>query len=53
MEIQWTNVSSYIYFYDYTAFMYLGKLVEMNTTGNIFTNPNKQQTEDYITGRYG
>lgn len=38
---------------DYTAFMYLGKLVEFGATDQIFTNPGKRQTEDYITGRYG
>jgi phosphate transport system ATP-binding protein len=38
---------------DYTAFMYLGDLVEFGDTNTLFTNPEKQQTEDYITGRYG
>jgi phosphate transport system ATP-binding protein len=38
---------------DYTAFMYLGEVVEFNNTNQIFTNPAKKQTEDYITGRYG
>jgi phosphate transport system ATP-binding protein len=38
---------------DYTAFMYLGELIEHGTTTQIFTNPHKQQTEDYITGRFG
>jgi phosphate transport system ATP-binding protein len=38
---------------DYTAFMYLGELIEFADTNTIFTNPKKQQTEDYITGRYG
>jgi len=38
---------------DYTAFMYLGELVEYDSTDNIFTNPAKKQTEDYITGRFG
>ncbi|MDR0533486.1 MAG: phosphate ABC transporter ATP-binding protein PstB [Verrucomicrobiales bacterium] len=38
---------------DFTAFMYLGKLVEFDRTEKIFTNPDKQQTEDYITGRFG
>lgn len=38
---------------DYTAFMYLGDLVEFGDTNTIFTNPGKKQTEDYITGRYG
>ena len=38
---------------DYTAFMYLGDLVEFGETNTIFTEPQKKQTEDYITGRYG
>lgn len=38
---------------DYTAFMYMGDLVEFGDTNSLFTNPSKQQTEDYITGRYG
>jgi len=38
---------------DYTAFMYMGDLVEFGDTNTIFTNPEKKQTEDYITGRYG
>jgi phosphate transport system ATP-binding protein len=38
---------------DYTAFMYLGDLVEHGDTDTIFTKPVKKQTEDYITGRYG
>ncbi|MEO6696631.1 MAG: AAA family ATPase, partial [Gammaproteobacteria bacterium] len=38
---------------DYTAFMYLGELVEVGETASVFTNPTKKQTEDYITGRYG
>ena len=38
---------------DYTAFMYLGELVEHDVTSTIFSNPGKQQTEDYITGRFG
>ncbi len=38
---------------DYTAFMYMGDLIEFGDTNNIFTNPTKKQTEDYITGRYG
>ena len=38
---------------DYTAFMYLGDMVEFSDTDTLFTNPKKQQTEDYITGRYG
>lgn len=38
---------------DFTAFMYIGKLVEFSDTDSLFTNPEKKQTEDYITGRYG
>jgi len=38
---------------DYTAFMYMGDMVEFGVTNDIFTNPDKKQTEDYITGRYG
>ncbi|MGR8941597.1 MAG: phosphate ABC transporter ATP-binding protein PstB [Gammaproteobacteria bacterium] len=38
---------------DYTAFMYMGELIEMGVTSELFTNPRKKQTEDYITGRYG
>ncbi len=38
---------------DYTAFMYMGKLIEFADTNTLFTNPKEKQTEDYITGRYG
>jgi phosphate transport system ATP-binding protein len=38
---------------DFTAFMYMGELIEMGATSELFTNPVKKQTEDYITGRYG
>jgi len=38
---------------DYTAFMYLGKVIEHTDTNTLFTNPTQKQTEDYITGRYG
>jgi len=38
---------------DYTAFMYLGELIEFGETQTMFTNPTKKQTEDYITGRFG
>ena len=38
---------------DYTAFMNMGEVIEFTDTDTIFTNPQKQQTEDYITGRYG
>jgi len=38
---------------DYTAFFYLGRLIEFGPTTKIFTNPSHRQTEDYITGRFG
>jgi phosphate transport system ATP-binding protein len=38
---------------DYTAFMYLGRLIEFGKTDKLFTTPEKQETEDYITGRFG
>jgi phosphate transport system ATP-binding protein len=38
---------------DYTAFFYMGTLVEYNTTKIIFTNPKNIQTQNYITGRFG
>jgi phosphate transport system ATP-binding protein len=38
---------------DFTAFFYLGELVEFGATSKIFTNPSKKQTEDYVTGRFG
>ncbi|MEI6576397.1 MAG: phosphate ABC transporter ATP-binding protein PstB [Bacteroidota bacterium] len=38
---------------DFTAFFYLGELIEMGKTLDIFTKPEKKQTEDYITGRFG
>ncbi|MEX2468715.1 MAG: phosphate ABC transporter ATP-binding protein PstB [Pseudohongiellaceae bacterium] len=38
---------------DYTAFMYMGSMVEFASTDQIFTNPADKQTEDYVTGRYG
>ena len=38
---------------DFTAFMYLGELVEYGVTEQIFTNPTKEQTQQYITGRFG
>ena len=39
--------------YDYTAFFYLGDLIEMDKTDKIFTNPGNKRTEDYVTGRFG
>ncbi|MCW9023867.1 MAG: phosphate ABC transporter ATP-binding protein PstB [Gammaproteobacteria bacterium] len=38
---------------DYTAFMYMGELIEYDDTNTLFTNPSRKKTEDYITGRYG
>jgi phosphate transport system ATP-binding protein len=38
---------------DYTAFFYLGELIEYDATTKIFTNPSRRQTEDYVTGRFG
>ncbi|NBS83042.1 MAG: ATP-binding cassette domain-containing protein, partial [Betaproteobacteria bacterium] len=38
---------------DFTAFMYVGELVEFSATKQMFIKPNKKQTEDYITGRFG
>lgn len=38
---------------DYTAYMYLGELIEFDDTNKIFTNPNRKETEDYITGKFG
>lgn len=38
---------------DYTAYMYIGELIEFNDTNTLFTNPAEKMTEDYITGRYG
>jgi len=38
---------------DYTAFMYLGELIEFGETSHIFTAPRQQATQDYITGRFG
>ncbi len=38
---------------DFTAFLYMGKLIEYGSTVKIFTNPSQTQTEDYVTGRFG
>ena len=38
---------------DYTAFMYMGRLIEYGITETLFVTPRKKQTEDYITGRFG
>lgn len=38
---------------DYTAFFFMGELIEMDSTSKMFTNPSRKETEDYITGRFG
>jgi len=38
---------------DFTAYMYLGELIEFGDTDQIFMKPTRQETEDYITGRFG
>jgi phosphate transport system ATP-binding protein len=38
---------------DYTAFFYLGELIEFGETDKLFTNPQLKKTEDYVTGRFG
>jgi phosphate transport system ATP-binding protein len=38
---------------DYTAYFFLGRLIEFDTTERLFTTPSKPETEDYITGRFG
>jgi len=38
---------------DYTAFFYMGRLIELDRTEKMFTNPGNKQTEDYVTGRFG
>jgi phosphate transport system ATP-binding protein len=38
---------------DYTAYMYLGEMMEFDDTNKIFTNPKRKETEDYITGKFG
>jgi phosphate transport system ATP-binding protein len=38
---------------DYTAYMYLGELMEYDDTNTIFTRPSRKETEDYITGKFG
>ena len=38
---------------DFTAFFYLGELIEFDATAKMFTNPARKQTEDYVTGRFG
>jgi phosphate transport system ATP-binding protein len=38
---------------DYTAYMYLGELIEYGSTDAVFIKPKRKETEDYITGRFG
>jgi phosphate transport system ATP-binding protein len=38
---------------DFTAFMFLGQLIEYSDTETLFTHPREKRTEDYITGRFG
>jgi phosphate transport system ATP-binding protein len=38
---------------DYTAFMYLGEMIEFGPTNKLFTSPSNRHTQDYITGRFG
>jgi phosphate transport system ATP-binding protein len=38
---------------DFTAFMYLGELIEFGDTSHMFTSPHDRRTQDYITGRFG
>ena len=38
---------------DYTAYMYIGELIEFGNTKQIFENPHEESTENYITGRFG
>lgn len=38
---------------DRTAFMYMGELIEVDTTSKLFTRPEDQRTQDYISGRFG
>jgi phosphate transport system ATP-binding protein len=47
------NMQQAIRVSDYTAFLYLGELVEHGPTTQVFTHPEKRQTEDYVTGRFG
>jgi phosphate transport system ATP-binding protein len=38
---------------DFTAFFYIGELIEFDSTAKIFTSPKQKRTEDYVTGRFG
>jgi phosphate transport system ATP-binding protein len=47
------NMQQAIRISDYTAFFYLGELIEHGATNELFTHPRKEQTEDYVTGKFG
>jgi phosphate transport system ATP-binding protein len=47
------NMQQAIRVSDYTAFLYMGELIEHGTTTQVFTQPQRQQTEDYVTGKFG
>lgn len=47
------NMQQAVRISDFTAYMYLGELIEIGNTQQIFTNPQNRQTEDYITGKFG
>jgi phosphate transport system ATP-binding protein len=47
------NMQQAIRVSDYTAFFYMGELIEHGTTQQIFTRPERRQTEDYVTGKFG
>ncbi|HEY7956112.1 MAG TPA: phosphate ABC transporter ATP-binding protein PstB [Polyangia bacterium] len=47
------NMQQAIRVSDYTAFFYMGDLIELGTTRQVFTQPNERQTEDYVTGKFG
>jgi phosphate transport system ATP-binding protein len=47
------NMQQAIRVSDFTAFLYMGELIEIGTTKQVFTQPEKRQTEDYVTGKFG
>jgi hypothetical protein len=51
--INWTFLTQAPRVSDITAFFYLGKLIEVGETNNLFTRPKLKKTEEYITGRFG
>ncbi len=59
LKVQYTivivthNMQQAIRVSDHTAFLYLGELIEHGTTKQVFSHPKKQQTEDYVTGKFG